>query len=157
MQKLCKKKKIVAVASFGGHWIQLLRIMRPLENAYDVFYVCTHKNALAVVGDDRVCIVPDFSRWNVFKIVPSVFRDALILMKHKPSTVLSTGAAPGLLLLLIAKYVFRKKTIWIDSIANAHCLSLCGKLAAKMGVDYVYTQWEHLSEKKVKFAGNVLG
>lgn len=157
MQNVGGKKRVLAVASFGGHWIQLLRMMRPLEGVFDVSYVSTHKNALAMVDSDKIYITPDFSRWNIWKILPSVLRDVFILMKSRPDTVLSTGAAPGLLLLLIAKYMLRKKTIWIDSIANAHCLSFCGKVAARVGIDYVYTQWEHLSEKNVKFAGNVLG
>ncbi len=30
------KKKIFAVASFGGHWIELLQIARGLEPFYDI-------------------------------------------------------------------------------------------------------------------------
>ena len=103
MQNVGGKKRILAVASFGGHWIQLLRMMRPLEGVFDVSYVSTHKNALAMVDSDKIYITPDFSRWNIWKILPSVLRDVFILMKSRPDTVLSTGAAPGLLLLLIAK------------------------------------------------------
>ena len=29
-------KKILAVASIGGHWIQLLRIMKGLEDKYEI-------------------------------------------------------------------------------------------------------------------------
>ena len=67
------------------------------------------------------------------------------------------GAAPGLLVLLLAKYVFRKKTIWVDSIANVAKMSACGRYAVKLGIDHVYSQWEHLAVGKVKYAGNVLG
>lgn len=35
-------KKILAVASIGGHWVQLLRITRPLEEHYEVVYMSTH-------------------------------------------------------------------------------------------------------------------
>ena len=37
-------KKILAVASIGGHWVQLLRIARPLEERYEVVYMSTHLN-----------------------------------------------------------------------------------------------------------------
>lgn len=33
------QKKILAVASIGGHWVQLLRIARPLEKRYEVVYM----------------------------------------------------------------------------------------------------------------------
>ena len=32
-------KKILAVASIGGHWVQLLRIAKPLEEHYEVVYI----------------------------------------------------------------------------------------------------------------------
>ena len=31
-------KKVMAVASIGGHWIQLLRIARPVSNVKYAFY-----------------------------------------------------------------------------------------------------------------------
>ena len=36
-----KRKKILAVASIGGHWVQLLRIAHPLEERYEVVYMST--------------------------------------------------------------------------------------------------------------------
>ena len=44
-----RKKKIVAVASIGGHWIQLLRITRTLESEFDVSYVSTHEKCGVMV------------------------------------------------------------------------------------------------------------
>lgn len=34
------RKKILAVASIGGHWVELLRITRPLEGRYEVWCTC---------------------------------------------------------------------------------------------------------------------
>lgn len=38
------RKKILAVASIGGHWVELLRITRPLEGRYEVVYMSTTLN-----------------------------------------------------------------------------------------------------------------
>ncbi|MBP5246644.1 MAG: hypothetical protein J6Z31_02150 [Fibrobacter sp.] len=150
------KKKILAVASIGGHWIQLLRIIAGLASDYDVSYVSSNpKWAESVKG--KFYAICEFSRWDAWKMLICVPYVLMILKKEKPDVVLSTGAAPGLLVLLLAKYVFRKKTIWVDSIANVAKLSACGRYAVKLGVDHVYSQWEHLATDKVKFAGNVLG
>ena len=34
-----KKLKVFAVASIGGHWVQLLRIAKALEKEFDVVYI----------------------------------------------------------------------------------------------------------------------
>ena len=46
-------KKILAVASIGGHWVQLLRITRPLEEHYEVVYMSTHPKCKSMVGTCR--------------------------------------------------------------------------------------------------------
>ncbi|MCI6873397.1 MULTISPECIES: oligosaccharide biosynthesis protein Alg14 [Hallerella] len=150
------KKKILAVASIGGHWVQLLRITAGLSSDYEVSYVSSNpKWAESVSG--KFYSICEFSRWDAWKMFFCIPYVLMILLKEKPYVALSTGAAPGLLVLLLAKYVFRKKTVWVDSIANVAKLSACGRYAVKLGIDKVYTQWEHLAVGKVKFAGNVLG
>ena len=47
------QKKILAVASIGGHWVQLLRIARPLEKRYEVVYMSTHPKCKSMVGTCR--------------------------------------------------------------------------------------------------------
>lgn len=152
-----KKKRIFAVASFGGHWIQLLRIAKPLEEFYDITYICTNSKCSAMVAGNNFYRITDFSRWDAWKVFFALYHIIWILFKERPKVVISTGAAPGLLVLLIAKYLFLKKTIWIDSFANASKLSFCGKLAKKLSIDHVYTQWEHLSDSRTKYSGNILG
>ena len=156
-KKTNQKNKILAVSSFGGHWVQLLRIVQPLEQDYDISYICTNKKSSTMAPGKHVYNIMDFSRWNAWRMIPSFFNIFYVLIKERPNTVLSTGAAPGFLVLVVAKFLFLRKTIWIDSLANAYKLSFCGKLAAKMPIDYVYTQWEHLSNERVKYAGNTLG
>lgn len=151
------KKKVIAVASFGGHWMQLLRIVTPLEKNYDVSYVCTNEKCSSWVPDRPFYCVTDFSRWNAWKVFFVFFRALWILLKERPDVAVSTGAAPGLIFLLISKYVFFRDTIWIDSFANAEKLSYCGRLAVFFRINHIYTQWEHLSGSNVKYSGNILG
>lgn len=150
-----EKKKILAVASIGGHWVQLLRIVKPLQTNYDVVYVSTHEKCATLVNGLKFHVITDFSRWNLWKAIPASFKVLWMLVKERPSVVLTTGAAPGLLVILFAKFLFIK-TIWIDSIANASELSGSGKLALYVA-DHVYTQWPDLAKGKVKYAGNVFG
>ncbi len=67
-----------------------------------------------------------------------------ILVRERPDVVITTGSAPCLFALGIAKTFLRAKTIWIDSIANAERLSSSGAQARRVA-DVWLTQWEHLA------------
>ena len=58
--------------------------------------------------------------------------------------VVTTGAAPGLMALVMGKLLAGSRTVWIDSIANTRRLSLSGRLAWPVA-DAWLTQWEHLA------------
>lgn len=150
-----KKKKILAVGSHGGHWIQLLRMCKGLEAAHELVYVSTHAKCAGMVEGHSFHKVMDFSRWNWYKMFPAFYNDISIILKEKPDVVITTGAAPGLIVLFVA-YLLGKKTIWVDSIANVHHMSLCGQVAKKFAAK-CYTQWKELEEKGVDFSGNVIG
>ena len=150
-----KKKKIIAVASIGGHWVQLLRIVRPMEERYEVVYLCTHPKCETMVEGRKFYLIKDYSRWDAWKMIPSFFSLLKIVWKEKPSAIITTGAAPGLMCLLAGK-ILGKKTIWIDSIANVQHLSASGKIASKFA-SKIYTQWKDVATEKVTYAGNILG
>lgn len=150
-----KQKRVLVVASIGGHWIQLLRIAKTLEAYYDVAYMSTHKKCKTMVGEKRFYRLMDFNRRNAWKMAIAVFISLWTLIKERPSAVITTGAAPGLLVIIIAR-IFFIKTIWIDSIANVKTLSGCGHLA-RYFAKYVYTQWPNLAEHHVDYVGNIFG
>ena len=148
-------KKVFAVASIGGHWIQLLRIAKPMEEKYEMVYLCTHPKCETMVEGNKFHLISDYSRWDAWKMIPSFFQLLRIVRKEKPDAIITTGAAPGLMCLLAGK-ILGKKTIWIDSIANVQHLSASGRIAAKFATR-VYTQWKDLATDKIVFAGNILG
>ena len=121
-------KKVLAVASIGGHWIQLLRIARSLETYYEVVYMSTHPKCGTMVGDRRFYTIMDFSRWNAWKMIPCAFKILAFLVREHPSAIITTGAAPGLLTVIIGRMI-GIKTIWVDSVANVNKMSACGRLA----------------------------
>jgi len=147
------KKKVLAVASIGGHWIQLLRIARPMEEHYEVVYVSTHPKCATMVEGQKFLTTTDFSRTDAWKLIPSFLKALKTIWKEKPDAIITTGAAPGVVFLLAGKLIGRK-TIWIDSIANAKHLSASGRIASKFA-SRTYTQWQHLATGKIQYAGNV--
>ncbi|SBV95740.1 oligosaccharide biosynthesis protein Alg14 [uncultured Dysgonomonas sp.] len=146
-------KKILAIASIGGHWKQLLCIVPQTFNDIEIVYVSTHPKCAIMVEGNRFYSIDDFSRWNAYKVVPVFFQAIKILRKEKPCAVITTGAAPGLITLFAAK-LFGIKTFWVDSVANIQGLSLSGRIASKF-VTQAYTQWQELASDKVLYKGNV--
>jgi len=149
-----KKIKILAVASGGGHLIQLMR-MAPAFNRHQVTYVST----INWFNDDKNInnsyLVKDASRTDKMALLVLVLQIIRIIIRLRPKLVITTGAAPGILAIIIGKLV-GAKTIWVDSIANAEDLSLSGKLALRFS-DLCITQWEDVSKKyaKLKYYGSV--
>ena len=69
---------------------------------------------------------------------------ARILRKERPEVVVTTGAAPGLVALVLSRWLCGSRTVWIDSIAAAERLSMSGRLARRVA-DAWLTQWQHLA------------
>jgi UDP-N-acetylglucosamine:LPS N-acetylglucosamine transferase len=145
--------KVLAVASKGGHWVELLRVL-PAFSGMEMVYVSTDPHLAGTVEGSKFYCVPDANRWNKFKLVKIFMMLFKIVFNERPKFVISTGAAPGLMALMAGK-MLGIKTIWIDTIASAEKLSLSGRIALKF-VDRLYTQWPDLSGPKIIYAGNIL-
>jgi hypothetical protein len=149
-----KKKKILAVASAGGHWIQLMRL-RPAFDGYEVVYASTNKSNRVYVENNKFYSFKDADRqvfWNFFIMIPHLI---FILIKIRPSIIVTTGSAFGLMALIFGRLLFTKN-VWIDSIANVDELSTSGKIA-RYFADLYLTQWEELAKPEgPKFNGTIL-
>ena len=145
--------KVVAIASAGGHWIELLRLM-PAFAGSKMIFVSTHKSFHESVPGHEYYTVPDASRWNKLKLLYVGLRVAFIIVKTRPDAVISTGAAPGLMGIIAGRLV-GSKTIWIDSMANVENISMSGRIALRFASKF-YTQWPHLASKGITYSGNVL-
>ena len=137
------KKRILAVSSGGGHWVELIRLAPAFEGHETVFATVddAYRNE---AGSARFYTIRDVTRWNKLRWVQTFVQLAWILFREKPDIVISTGALPGYFSLRLAKW-FGAKTIWIDSIANVEELSLSGQMIGKHA-DLWLTQWPHLAK-----------
>ena len=135
--------KVMAIASGGGHWVQLCRLKLAFEGM-DIFYVSVDPSAATDVPGHRYYTVRDASRRDRLKFIILIFQLIRILLKERPSVVITTGSAPALVAMTLAKVFLRSKTIWIDSIANAERMSSSGQKARSVA-DIWLTQWPHLS------------
>ena len=154
MRNRQRRKKLLAVASSGGHWSQLLRVT-PALTSYEIVFVTVLESYRAEVPKNKCYIVGDATRWNKLGLVALAIRLAWIVGMERPDAILSTGAAPGYFAMLFGR-LLGARTIWIDSITNIERLSMSGSLAGKHA-DLWLTQWPHLAKSGgPHYGGSVL-
>lgn len=149
-----KKPRLLALASGGGHWLQLLRL-RPAFRDFDVAYVSMFENYAETLGNERYYTVPDASRFAVTSFLPVVMRALRIMLKERPKVIITTGSAPMLVFILLGRLTFRR-TLWVDSIANSERLSSSGRIAKKIAHKCI-SQWPDVAAAEgVECWGRVL-
>jgi exopolysaccharide biosynthesis glucuronosyltransferase PssD len=137
--------KVLAISSGGGHWVELLRVLPALEGTELVFATVnkSYRQEIDHISGRRFYRFQDVTRWNKVRWLQTAFQILWIIVRERPSYIVSTGALPGYMALRLGKY-FGAKTIWIDSIANVETLSASGRRIGKYA-DLWLTQWQHLA------------
>lgn len=134
-------KKILAVASGGGHWVQLLRLRQAFSGC-TISYMTT-KADYAKDVEGAVFTVTDANIREKFRLTRMFLQVAWVMLKVRPDIVITTGAAPGFAAIFFGRLI-GARTIWLDSIANSEELSTSGKHARRWA-DVWLTQWSHLA------------
>jgi hypothetical protein len=149
------RKRVLLIASGGGHWIEMTRLAEAFRCCQCEF-VSTAPNLIAPFGDCPVVKVADGSRDTLPALVGSFGQLWRLIRERRPDLVVSTGAAPGAIAIYIAK-LHGIRTIWIDSVANSQKLSLSGR-AVRPVADLCLTQWPELanSDPRIRYFGRVL-
>ena len=146
--------RILAVASGGGHWVQLLRLRGAFEG-YDVAFVSMFDSYRDLVPGHRYYTIPDASRFSPISFLRVLARAFPIMIRERPKAIVTTGSAPALVLVLLGRMI-GARTLWIDSIANAERMSSSGKLARRLAHEVV-SQWPDVAEREgVNYWGAVL-
>lgn len=146
--------RVLAVASGGGHWEQLM-LLRDVLEPFDTHYATTNVELIARAGITRATILPDSNRDRPLAAARTALAALRLVARVRPRVVISTGAAPGFFCLLFGRLI-GARTLWLDSVANAEELSMCGRLS-RIVATRCLTQWEHLADTRGPiFAGSVL-
>ena len=158
-----RRKRVLAVASAGGHLVQLRRL-RPAWDDCDVTYLTTDPGFRADIEADAAArgqprpgyiAVTEANRWQKFRLLKQAAEVVIALLKVRPDVIISTGAAPGFFAIRVGRWM-RARTVWVDSIANAEEMSMSGRLARRFATHWL-SQWEHVAEAEgAAFLGAVL-
>ncbi len=151
---MSEAKRVLAVASGGGHWVQLLRLRQAWAGA-DVAYVTVQASYEAQVPGERFYCVTDATRWDRLKLIWMVLQIAWVVLRERPDVVITTGAAPGVAALRVGKWL-GARTVWVDSIANVQSMSMSGRKVRGFA-DLWLSQWPDVADREgAKYRGAVL-
>ena len=146
-------KRVLAIASGGGHFIQLMRLA-PAWDGHDVSIATVDPSSRTLVGDVPFFSFRDVSRADWWRIPAAALDIARILITARPQVIITTGALPGLIACALAR-PFGVRSLWVDSIANSEVLSGSGAQAGRV-CSQVVTQWPHLANHDAENWGSVL-
>ncbi|HZW11195.1 MAG TPA: hypothetical protein VFF69_14935 [Phycisphaerales bacterium] len=150
-----RRPRVLAVASGGGHFVQLRR-MRPAWEHCETHYLTTLPEYRAELEPGATLhLVNDANRWDKAGVARMALRVLWTLLRLRPDVVVSTGAAPGYFAIRFGK-LLGARTIWVDSIANAEELSMTGRMVRRHA-DLWLTQWPELATTDgPRYEGSVL-
>lgn len=134
--------RILAVASGGGHWVQLQRLKTAFAG-HQAIYATVGPCDPAVVAPAEVRLLPDANARTPIRMLWLLVRVAWLVLRVRPDVVVTTGAACGYWAIRFGRLI-GAKTIFLDSIANAEQLSLSARLAMRYA-DVTLTQWSDLA------------
>ncbi|WP_231021678.1 glucuronosyltransferase [Sphingomonas sp. IC-11] len=144
---------MLAIASGGGHWEELM-LLRPALTEGRVVFATTNRELAVRDGLDRVHLLPDANRDEPMRAMSSMIASARLVWRLRPNVVVTTGALPGLFCLVFARLI-GARTVWIDSIAASDRPSLSGAFARPFATRW-YTQWQHLQSPARDYEGALL-
>lgn len=134
-------RRVLLVASGGGHWVQLLRLKAAWQDA-DVAYVTVQGSYRDQVPGERFYCVADATRWNRWALLRMALQVTRLILRERPDVIITSGAAPGVVAMRVGK-LLGARTVWLDSIANVDALSMSGQRVSGFA-DLHLTQWRHL-------------
>ncbi len=144
-------KKILFISSTGGHLTELLQLSDMFERC-DWHLITENTEANRPLkekyGKDRFDTLVFGTKVHlfsyVFKFGFNCLKSLYLYFRIRPDYVITTGTHTAVPMCLIAHF-FRKKVVWIETMANAKTPTAAGKMVYPYA-DLFIVQWESMKE-----------
>ena len=152
-------KKVMFVASMGGHLNELMQLKSIFKN-YDYKIVTEkHKTTIGLKAryKSKISYLLTGNRKHILKyfftLPCNIVISFILFLRFKPDVIVTTGAHTCVALCVIGK-LFRKKVIYIESFANIETKTLTGRILYPI-VDIFIVQWKSMLKlyPKAKYEG----
>lgn len=152
--------KLLVAASAGGHARDLDVLLESAQDLWPVcpsVYVTTGRSHARTVKrpDLEVYVIQEADRRTLLRGVRSAMQSLVIVVRERPTLVVTTGAMPMAILCGWARLT-GAKIIWIECISQTEVLSLSARLVRPL-TDLMLTQWPGVAatNDRVEYAGEV--
>lgn len=141
-----KKEKVCFLASSGGHLEEISRLVE-IEEKYDNFLVTEKGKFEELHFGKKVIYVYQINRKEIlfpFKFIGLILKAFKILLKEKPTVLISAGALATVPFCIVGK-LLGKRIVYIESFARVDTPSLTGKIIYKLKLANLFVvQWEDM-------------
>lgn len=141
-----KKEKVCFLASSGGHLEEISRLVE-IEEKYDNFLVTEKGKFEELHFGKKVIYVYQINRKEIlfpFKFIGLILKAFKILLKEKPTVLISTGELATVPFCIVGK-LLGKRIVYIESFARVDTPSLTGKIIYKLKLANLFVvQWEDM-------------
>lgn len=153
-------EKLLFISSGGGHLEELLSL-RSLFSEFDYLLVTEKTDTTKYLKDkyQNVKYLAYGTKTHLFSylfiFLFNIIKSFIIFIKFKPDYIISTGTHTAVPMIMIA-HLFKKKTIWIETMANINTPTKAGSIVYKY-VDKFIVQWPEMLEvyPKAEYWGTV--
>ena len=136
--------KICIAVSAGGHLTEIMSLEK-LFKKYDHFFITfKRQDSLELSVRERVYFVED-PRRSPIRLLKNIFQSLFILLKERPSIIISTGAGVAVPACYLGKLFFNSKILFIESFCRINKPSFSGKIVYPIANLFII-QWKGLSK-----------
>lgn len=151
-------KKVMFICSGGGHLAEMKKL-EPLFSDYQSILVVEKQTKKPGIASTEVFLPKGTRKHRIrylFVFLWICVMSLLYYVRFRPDTIVTTGAHTAVPMCYLAS-LFRKKIIFIESIARVHSKSLAGKLI-ETRCTHILVQWEEMQEiyPTAKYVGPLL-
>lgn len=144
------KKKVLFIASTGGHLEELLQLKK-MFSYYDYMLITEKTKSNIYLKDkykDKIHYLIYGTKYHIFsypfKLLTNCFISLFYYLKFKPDYIITTGVHTAGPMCCIGK-IFGSKIIYIETFANMISKTSTGKLLYPIS-DLFVVQWESMKE-----------
>lgn len=154
-----KRKKVLFIASAGGHLTQMLQLKSLFSNYNSI--LITEKNEVSLELKDKYniryykyCSKQNFIMYFLINVL-NAFHSVFTFIKEWPDVIVTTGANTAVPLCYLGR-IFGKKVIFIESFSKQFGKTFAGKLVYPIATIFI-VQWESMLKfyPKAKYYGGI--